>query len=293
MNHRPECLPCCLRRVLHAADRTTSDDWLRRRVVIDAMKELSRADDKTTPAELMHAVFRRAAKALGDADPYAEEKRRWLEESLASEDRIRAQIQAAADPILAAVRLAIAANALDWELRQDFFRTVTMKSLLDGAESMPLELDNLDDFKAAVAAAKNVLLIHKSAGELVFDRLLLETLRLPGVSLTTAVRQSPVLADATVEDARAAGLDRVATVMDVGGDCLGVPLSLCSPTFIEAYRRADLVIAKGQAAFETLEGKSSRIDGQEKQIFFLFRVKCALMARTVGGNVGDGVLERG
>jgi len=292
MNHRPECLPCCLRRVLHTADRVTSDDWLRRRVVLDAMKELSKVDDKATPAEVMYSVFRRAAKALGNADPYAEVKKRWMEEALAAEDRIRSRIRSAEDPFLCALRLSIAANAFDWELRQEDHRPVTLKGLLDGADHLPLGLDNIDDFRSAVAQARSVLFVHKSSGELVFDRLLIEALGKPSSSVTCAVRSAPVLADATADDARSAGLEKVASVIDVGTDCLGVPLGACSEGFRAAYRSADLVLAKGQAAFQTLEGKDSRIDGREKQVYLLFRVKCALMARTLGVAVGDGVLER-
>ncbi len=291
MNNRPECLPCCLRRILHTADRSTADDWLRRKILAEAMQALSRVDDKATPADVIHGVAKRASKTLGLVDPYVEEKRRWIDDALGIEERIRAAIDGAADPFAAALRLSIAANLLDCELRADFTRPVSVKSLLEGYGEVPFAPQNLEDFREALRAAKSVLFIHDTAGELFFDRLLIEKMQKPRQAVVSVVREAPILADATRGDAVAVGLDKVATIIDPGIDCLGVPLAACSEEFRAQYRAADVVVAKGQAAFETLEGKDSQIDGEEKQVFFLLRVKCGLIGRHLGAGVGDSVLE--
>ncbi|HVR75856.1 MAG TPA: ARMT1-like domain-containing protein [Planctomycetota bacterium] len=295
MNNRPECLPCCLRRILHTAERATTDEWLHRKILAEAMQALSRVDDKATPAEVIHVVARKTGKTLGVADPYLEEKRRWIEETTGNAAWIRSVVASSPDPFLAALRLSIAANVLDCELRQDFVKGLNLKSLMEGSDAIPFATENVEDFRQAVRGAGKVLFIHDSAGEIFFDRLLIEEvrkLRQPPMDIVSAVRSVPILADATREDALAVALEEVATVIDLGIDCLGVPLSACSEEFRECYRAADVIVAKGQASFETLEGKDSRIDGLEKQVFFLLRVKCALLARYLGASVGDIVLER-
>ncbi|MBI4601122.1 MAG: DUF89 family protein [Planctomycetes bacterium] len=293
MNHRPECLPCCLRRVLHAADRTTPDEWLHRKILAEAMAELADSDARAPPAEVVHAVTRRAVKVLGVADPYAEEKRLLIEEALALEGRARAAIEAAPDPFAAAVKLSIASNILDCELRQDFARAFSLKGMIESCGEIPLSGELVGELRSALDNAGTVLFVHSSAGELPFDRLLIERAGKPRERVVSVVREAPILAQATREDASLAGLDRVAAVRTPGADCLGLPLNACSEDLRAAYAAADVVVAKGQAAFETLEGKDARLAGEDKPIFFLLRVKCALLARQLGASVGDLVLEVG
>lgn len=293
MNNRPECIPCCLRRLLHTADRRTADDWLHRKILAEIMQDLSRVDDVATPAELMHGVARRTAKALGVSDPYSEEKKRWIDETTSNAEWIRSVVEETADPLLAALHLAAAANILDCELRQDFVKGFSLKRLVRDFDKVPFVIDNVEDFRLAAQKAKKLLFIHDSAGELFFDRLLIEKLEQPPAAVFSAVRESPILADATRQDAEAVGLGEVATVIDVGIDCLGVPLNACSQAFRDHYASSDVVVAKGQAAYETLEGDDLRKDGVQKEIFYLMRIKCAVMARELGGAIGDAVLELG
>ncbi len=293
MNNQPECIPCCLRRLLHTADRKTSDDWLHRKILADGMQDLAKVDEVATPAELMHGVARRTAKALGVSDPYDDEKERWIAETTTNADWIRSVVDDKPDPFLAALHLSIAANILDCELRQDFAKGFSLKKLVSGFEKVPLALDHVEDFRQAVESAEKILFVHDAAGELFFDRLLIEKMEKPKAAVLSTLREIPVLADATRAEAEAVGLGEVAELIDVGIDCLGVPLNACSQEFREQYQSSDLVIAKGQAAYQTLEGDDLRNEGKAKSIFFLLRVKCAVTARVLGVSLGDGVLEPG
>ena len=94
-----------------------------------------------------------------------------------------------------------------------------------------------------------MLYLADNAGETVFDRVLVEAL---GVPVEYAVKGGPVLNDATREDAAAAGIPGCATVVDTGSDAPGTTPALCSAEFRARYAAAPLVIAKGQANYETL-----------------------------------------
>jgi len=290
MNYRPFCIPCLLRRTLHTAEIATADEWLQRKIMGEIMAELSRADREATPAELVHKIFRKTAHTLGMADPYAEEKRRWREEILANNAWIRAGIDNAPEPFLAALKLAVASNQLDNELRQP----LTLKGLVKGLDQTPFEPECLDEFRKAVLGAGKILYIHDSAGELFFDRLLIEKMQKPAGTITSVVHKAPVITDATREDAEALGLPVVvAEIIDPGIDCQGVPLGECSEEFRTRYDAADLVVVKGQAGYQSLEGQESTQRGVEKEIFFLLSVKCPVMANQLGVGMGDLVLERG
>jgi len=129
-----------------------------------------------------------------------------------------------------------------------------------------------------------ILYLCDNAGEIVFDRLLIEELKADyPVEITAAVRGEPVLNDAVIEDAKQSGLDRVCRVISNGANAPGTLLEDCSDEFLRIYRDADLVISKGQGNFESLWG-------ERKRIFFLFKIKCEVVARNVEGRVGDTVL---
>ncbi|HAS54351.1 MAG TPA: hypothetical protein DCS42_09605 [Nitrospiraceae bacterium] len=132
-----------------------------------------------------------------------------------------------------------------------------------------------------------MLYLCDNAGEIVFDRLLLDLLRAAGKDVTAVVKGSAVINDATINDAVAAGLEESARVIDNGSDGIGTLLETCSERFLDAYRSADLVISKGQANFETLLAE------KDPRIFFLFKVKCPVVARSLGRPEGDIVLMNG
>lgn len=101
--------------------------------------------------------------------------------------------------------------------------------------------------------------------------------------MTVAVRGAPVINDATMEDARATGLCEIVEVIDNGSDAPGTVLKDCKPEFLRLYENADLIIAKGQGNYETLSD-------EQRDIAFLFKAKCPVIAAHVGMPVGSHVL---
>lgn len=286
MKVRPACVPCCLSRVLRTAEAVTRDEWLHRKLLLEIMGEFSRCECDSTPAELIRDLFRRAAKTLGTHDPFEGDRKRVGEEVRAVEDRIRQMVRSEEDPITAAVVLAARANRNDPDMGTDF----DLRGLLAEGTSQAPPMDTIQDLKKDLAGAKTILYVHDGAGEIIFDKILIETIRdaagpEAAPRILSVVRRVPILADATAEDAEQVGLDAVAQIVDPGVDCLGLPLTQCAREFMEEYQKADLVIAKGQANFETLEGEN-------RGIYFLLRVRCDVVADHLGARPGDLVIER-
>jgi hypothetical protein len=132
----------------------------------------------------------------------------------------------------------------------------------------------------------NVIYFGDNAGEIVFDRLLVEQMAAGGARVAFAVRGGPILNDATLEDAVYVGMDQVADVVSSGVVSPGTLLGHADPTFLDRFHRADLVLAKGQGNFEGL----SDVEGP---LFFLLKVKCPVIARHLGAELGALVLRAG
>ena len=101
---------------------------------------------------------------------------------------------------------------------------------------------------------------------------------------TVVVRGAPVLNDATLADARRAELDDFCEVISNGSDAPGTLVTDCSEEFRGRFEEADLIIAKGQGNYESLAGA-------DKNIFFLFTIKCPVVSRALGAPVGSLMLR--
>jgi len=144
-------------------------------------------------------------------------------------------------------------------------------------------MTQLESFRKTVTEAQNILYLSDNAGEIVFDKLLIE--QLGPEKVTLAVKARPVLNDATAEDAGAAGLIDLVEVIDTGDDAPGTILETCSGVFRYFFEAADVVIAKGQGNYESL----SDVD---KNIFFMLKAKCPVIAEHLGCEVNQMILRR-
>lgn len=142
---------------------------------------------------------------------------------------------------------------------------------------------DIDEFRKALESAGRILYLADNAGEIVFDRALIGML--PAGRVTVAVRGKPVINDATMSDAVVAGIPDIAAVIDNGSDAPGTVLADCSPAFIAEYRNSDLVVSKGQGNYETLSD-------EKKNIFFLLKIKCRVVASHSGFGIGTHALIR-
>lgn len=178
------------------------------------------------------------------------------------------------------MKLAIAGNIIDFGVSSDL-DVELVRQTIDNALSEPV-FGDINVFAEAVAKAETILYLGDNAGEILFDRILIETL--PTGKVVFVTRGGPVINDVTFADAETVGLTSLVQVMDNGADVPGTALSECSDAFVQAFEKADMIIAKGQGNYETL----SETDQAEK-IFFLFKVKCPVVARDIGREMGRAV----
>lgn len=263
-----DCWPCFLRQALSAARRAGASPELQRLILEETITELRALSADATPPEMGERIHRLVRERAQTPDPYLDVKREATAQALALLPTLRARVETAGDPLQTAVRIAITGNIIDYGVAETFDLEATLERVLDAKPP----IDDLPVLRHALAQVDEVLYLADNAGETVFDRVLIEVLP---VRVRYAVKAGPVLNDATREDAIAAGLDRVAEIIDTGSDAMGAPLGLCSPAFRQQFNRAQLIIAKGQANYETL----SNVDAP---ICFLLQAKCPVIAEDIG-----------
>ena len=265
-----DCFPCFLRQALIALRLGTEDRDLQERILKATLSDIGRADTRKPPAIATTFIHRTIREMLG-LDPFRNIKRRYNRLALELVPSLRGLIAEGKDPLWTASRLSIAGNVIDFGI----FTSVDIEGTVRRALNGPIACDDYDLFSAAVSPGKEVLFLADNAGEIVFDMLLVEALLGRGAKVTAVVKGSPVINDATREDAADAGLAGVCTVIDNGSDAVGTVLEWTSPELRQRFREADIVISKGQANYETLLG-------QQAPVFFLFQAKCDVISKELG-----------
>ena len=285
-----ECVPCMVRQAYEAVNMATSDRTVQEELLRGILRELAGMRLDLSPPHMGALIHRRIRERTGVADPYRAVKLEADRAAMRLYPRMREMVRSAVDPFALAVRLAIAGNVIDFGApgRPD---NATLPNVGEAAAARPLHGRSPGELEAAVRAARSILVLGDNAGEVVFDRLLLE--RMPLERVTYAVKGSPVLNDATMEDAREAGLTELVEVIDNGSDAPGTVLEWCSPEFARRFGQAELVIAKGQGNYETLSTvRRGRRGAAGSGLFFLLKAKCPVVARDLGCGAGDFVLHR-
>ena len=275
-----DCIPCQIRQALQAVRQISDDEILAESILRSALFLASKIDYSQPPALIGREIHAHIRRDTQNKDPYAAIKKKANETALAVAPAIREEIIASDDPFQTALRYAIAGNILDFAL-YDGWDDDRFQNNLQDARTKPINADQLNELKNKIDKAENILYLADNAGETVFDRLLLE--QIPSKNITYAVKGYPIINDALKEDAKIAGIDEFATIIDNGSDCAGTVLCLCSRSFMEAFELADLVIAKGQANFETL-------CNAQREVFFLTQIKCSIIGRDLNGEIGDWVI---
>ena len=276
-----DCVSCFVRQALDAARFATDDEQVHKEVVDQVLQMLADLDMSQSPPVIAQQIHRLIRKLVGSDDPYYRVKKQFNSLALKLYPTLRKQIINSKDPFETAVRFAIAGNIIDFGVKSSLTESEVRMTINDSLCSY-LDPENVQYFKNAVNKAERILYLTDNAGEIVFDHLLIE--QMPIDKITVAVKGSPVINDATIEDANFIGLSRIVEVIDNGSDGPGTILDTCSKEFLQYFEKADLIISKGQGNYETL----SSVD---KNIFFLLKAKCPVIAEDINCNVGEIILH--
>ncbi len=284
-----DCIPCFLSQALRAAKRAGATQDQTATILHRSLQHLDQSSWDLTPPELGSGLYRIVAEETGMVDPFAEEK---VATNLAAEALIpalRQRIKASGDPLATAARLAVSGNVLDLGVFAEVDAEVARRAVEETAE-LPLTVNHTPELRDALAHLEGYLLyVADNAGEIFFDRLLVEQILAIGVrpeQVVFMVRGGPAINDALLADAVHAGIPELVRVVDTGAAIPGLVLAKASEEARALYAGADVVIAKGMGNYESLPSDDPRT-------FFLLRVKCAHVARLVALPLGSEVVLQG
>ncbi len=282
MKSDSSCFPCFLEQLNKTILFAIEDEDERWAAYTQAASVLADLDKEKPPAYNVSLILHKVAQVAGRPDLYADMKREANEKVMAALPSLLGRIKSAENKLEAAFRLALAGSCLDMGVRDnDELEAALEKAFGDGVTRF-----DFSDLEAALAGAGRILYILDNAGEMVLDRVLLEGLKAHGKMVLAAVKSGPVAMDATMEDAKQVGLEKVGRVIETGTNFAGVVPGVGEGMFQKALESADLVIAKGQASYEALEGRGERF-------FFMFNVKCDHLGEKLDSKKGDLVLIKG
>ncbi len=283
MKSDPRCAPCLLNRSLYEAELSTQDKSLVFKAIqggVEYLEEHFREGVKAT--DISTGIHRKVYSILGDDDPYKE---------------IKAQSNAIAAKMMPSVRRTIAGAPHDGQFKLAVLASIVGNNFDFGLQEHQVEVDGfealfdeemgrglgVDDTGAILRLAKGgrVVYLTDNCGEIYFDELVLEMLKEAGAHVTLVVRGGNIVTDATMEDVGRMGLDRKADrVLTTGSNAIGVCLKELPPETMEAMRKADVIISKGMANYESLSDEGFR------PIAYLLRAKCGPVARSLGVEKG-------
>lgn len=265
-----------MNQALRAGRSATDDEALIRQLLNDVGMMIKDIPMDASPPEIGGIVYRRINSIVSNNDPYEQIKRDNIQKAMTIFDDIAHCADRADNTLLMAVKAAIAGNIIDFGVNRPF----DIENDIFKIMNEDLAINHFEAFSKALDKAERVLYIGDNAGEGVFDRILIERLGKPAIY---AVRGIPIINDITEKEACLIGLDKVAEIVSTGVRSPGLILSEADEGFRDLFDNADMIISKGQGNYEALSDN-------KREIFFLLKAKCSIIARDIGVKEGDIVL---
>ncbi|MGC7871355.1 damage-control phosphatase ARMT1 family protein [Desulfosporosinus sp. SYSU MS00001] len=279
MNVVLDCIPCYIKQTINTLAQIDISEDEMREIIHQTLPLLPQLDPQGTPAENSTIVLRKVNELLGNKDPFHKAKKESNELALRLLPQLKERIKQSSDPLLMSLKIAVAGNIIDMGILKDF----DVEGSIREAMEKNFARDDYSSFQRKLNDAKKILILGDNSGEIAFDRLLAEQLSELGAKVTYAVKDQPILNDATMEDAEYVGMTEQARVISNGSIFLGTIIKDCSDEFLEAYKMADLIICKGQANYESLES----LGKEDQRLYFLLRAKCEIVAKNLGVQLGE------
>ncbi|MBU0497619.1 MAG: DUF89 family protein [Candidatus Thermoplasmatota archaeon] len=279
MKIQPECVPCLLKRVIFESELHEHDGSRKVEVIKKACVLIGQLyNPSACSAAVATKVHKIVYDLLDDSDPYLELKQTSNEVAQSLIPLVCGIIDSTDDRVKAATMCAIIGNVLDFGIAGG---SEDPKSLTDNFQRLYTEGLGWDDYhlvQPLLKSSKNVVLFTDNCGEIVFDAVLCDELKraYPSCHLTVVVRGEPIISDATMVDAKEAGVDKYADiVLTTGCFAIGVDFTRLPPRVSDALDAADLIICKGMANYESFS------ETVYVPIVYLLRSKCTAIARSM------------
>jgi len=285
MNITNDCVECIKGQINKALIALNIDESKAAQINEEVLKRSYNFSHKHTPPSVARDVYEYLALQIGKEDPLECIKQESIENALTFVPFIEKKIRANEDKLFTAIKASVAGNVIDFGAKEQFSLEEEITKVFD----TNFAINDYQSLKNKIEEFDDILILADNAGENVFDKILIKIIKriYPNKHITYATRGKPIINDITTKEALQVGIDTFATVISSGVDTPGLELERASESFLEIYNKAPLIIAKGMGNYECLESYN------DKRIFFLFKVKCNVVASHLKQDIGEIILKRG
>lgn len=264
-------------------------------IVISAQKKLmeflTNVDINKTSAPIVgQFAYNLVAEMLGLEDPYKHLKDEYNQLALELYDEVKAIVDSAKDPLFEAIAVAALGNTIDFAAQHQIDLIGDIKNF----SLQSFKINDYNEFKKSLEIINNnegqLLILADNTGEIVFDKLLVETIKklYPDLEIIVAVRSKPIINDATLKDAEFIGLTSIVKVIE-SCPVPGIDLPSATEEFKKYFHEKNgIILSKGQGNFETIFG----MEIPNKELFYLLKAKCVLMERIFKAKIGDLIFKK-
>ena len=271
-----DCLPCILRQTIELLNFTTEEADKRNQIIKETIKLISDFENYKCSPEITRDLHLRVKAILDIDDIYKDIKKQDIESAKKLLPLLNEHIKKSDDKLKEILKISAIGNIIDSAINLG----IKIEDCIEAELKKDFSHCDIEIFTNKLEKANKILIIGDNSGESVFDCLLAKYLSLK--EIIYAVRDTPVLNDVTIEDAKNSGLEECTKIISSGCNSPGTLLNEASEEFLKIFNEADIVISKGQGNYEALTPCG-------RDIFFLLKAKCRMVAKhldvTLGGYV--------
>lgn len=273
-----DCIPCFLRQALKAGRLACpNQEEVHKQIIYKFCELVPQLDLTLSPPALAGKIYGHISKITKQKDPFKKYKQDANKKALQMLPQLKQIIDQSPDKLKTALHISIIGNYIDAGIETNFnWENALFK------EKNTLDEQSFQLFIQKLQTSSSIMILGDNTGEIALDTLLVQELKSKRKQVIYVVREKPIINDATLEDAREVGMTKLCEVISSGVSSPGTVLENCSQQFIQYFKKADIILSKGQGNFEALIDKK---DG----IFFAFKVKCPVVVKLTGKKLGESV----
>jgi uncharacterized protein with ATP-grasp and redox domains len=279
LNIDEACVSCIINQSVKVADAINANTDLREKLHSEVTKMSQEFSYSNTPPEIAADVYKYMAQIAQKKDLYDEVKQLSTQKALSFVPQLKTKLKNASDKLLVATKIAVAGNVIDLAAEVEFDLKEELEKIFDTEFSH----NDFDTLKIQLTNASKIVVLGDNVGEHIFDYIFIETLQelYPQLHIAYFVRGVPIINDVTLSEAKEAGFDSLCELVDSGVNTPGFAYARANKYAQKLFDEADLVLSKGMGNYESLT------PSHKTNIFFLLKVKCEVVASSLGAKVGE------
>ena len=284
MNIKPDCLVCIYNQALKTTKLLNLDEKKAGEIMFKVSEILPSFSMQNTPPQIAKETYALIENETKLSDPLKQAKKEAIKEAKSFLPFLKKRLKKSDNKLLTAIKISVAGNVIDFGAKEQF----TLKETINSIFHQKFAIDEFESLKKRLKNASSLVILADNAGENIFDVLLAKTVKklYPKIEIYYFVRGKPIINDVTKKDVKNSKIKKYAKIIDTKVPTPGFDLKYAGEKSLKIYKKADVIISKGMGNYESLYKITKR------EIFYLFKVKCNVVADSINKKIGDIILMK-